>query len=316
MPGCVPAKYRNVHGQYGQAPYQEFASNDSWRLVRFGAPAPLCREAVVNERAAFRVNRPSVGLRPIVVHIPHSSPLIPHDVRAQLLPDDAELSRELVRLTDWHTDRLYGLTADLGATQFINGLSRLVVDPERFVDDTEEPMASVGQGVVYVRTTDGKPLRSSDAAGRQALIDRFFVPYHEALTALVADTLETFGRCLILDCHSFATEPLPSEMDQAPDRPDICLGTDPFHTPPALADALRAALAEEGFRVELNRPFAGSIVPLRWYGHDRRVASVMIETRRGIYCDESTGERSGNFYPVAEALGRGVRQALVTSSLL
>lgn len=284
--------------------------------MRFGAPAPLCREAVVNERAAFRVNRPSVGLRPIVVHIPHSSSLIPRDVRAQLLPDDAELSRELVRLTDWHTDRLYGLTADLGATQFINGLSRLVVDPERFVDDAEEPMASVGQGVVYVRTTDGKPLRSSDAAGRQALIDRFFVPYHEALTALVADTLETFGRCLILDCHSFATEPLPSEKDQAPDRPDICLGTDPFHTPPALADALRAALAEEGFRVEFNRPFEGSIVPLRWYGHDRRVASVMIETRRGTYCDESTGERSGNFDPVAEALGRGVRQALVTSSLL
>ena len=265
---------------------------------------------------AFRVIHPSVDLRPIVAHIPHSSPLIPRDVRAQLLPDDTELSRELVRLTDWHTDRLYGFTADLGATQFINGLSRLVVDPERFVDDAEEPMARVGQGVVYIRTTDRKPLRSNDAAGRQALIDRFFVPYHEALTALVADTIETFGRCLILDCHSFATEPLPSEMDQAPDRPDICIGTDPLHTPPALVDALREALAEEGFRVELNRPFAGSIVPLRWYGRDSRVASVMLETRRGIYCDESTGERSGNFDLVAEALGRCVREALVTSSFL
>ena len=70
--------------------------------------------------------------------MPHSSTCIPVEVRAQLLVDDAELSRELIRLTDWHTDRLYGWTADLGAAQFINGLSRLVIDPERFVDDAAE----------------------------------------------------------------------------------------------------------------------------------------------------------------------------------
>ena len=265
---------------------------------------------------AFLINRPSVGRRPIVAHVPHASSRIPVEVRAQLLVDDADLARELVRLTDWHTDRLYGWTADLGAAQLINGLSRLVVDPERFVDDADESMARMGQGVVYTQTTDGKPLRAPDAVGRQALIDRYFVPYHAALTALVAETLETFGRCLILDCHSFATHPLPSESDQRPGRPDICLGTDAVHTPAALAEALRSSLSAEGFAVEVNRPFAGTMVPLRWHGQDRRVASVMLETRRGLYCNEATGEPLADFDRVAEAIGRAVRQALTMAGHL
>ena len=70
--------------------------------------------------------------------------------------DDPALEVELVRMTDWHTDRLFGWTADIGATRFVNGRSRLVVDPERFEDDALESMAQVGQGAVYTRTTDGR----------------------------------------------------------------------------------------------------------------------------------------------------------------
>ena len=36
------------------------------------------------------------------------------------------------------------------------------------------------------------------------------------LTALVAEALEAFGTCLVLDAHSFATVPLPHEPDQDP----------------------------------------------------------------------------------------------------
>ena len=270
----------------------------------------------MSDLAAFSINRPSAEHRPMVAHIPHASAFIPPDVRVGLLLDDAALSRELVRMTDWHTDRLYGWTSDLGAVQIVNGCSRLVVDPERFVDDAEESMSRVGQGVVYNRTTDGLTLRASDAAGRQILIDRFFRPYHEALTALVAEVMDTFGRCLIIDCHSFPTQPMPSEPDQRLGRPDICIGTDSFHTPPQLTTVLVGALWDEGFSVELNRPFAGTIVPQRWYGQDNRVSSVMIETRRGLYCDETSGEPSPTFDQVAAALERGTRRALATAGLL
>ncbi|MEI7745445.1 MAG: N-formylglutamate amidohydrolase [Chloroflexota bacterium] len=258
----------------------------------------------------FELLQPDGARGPIIAHVPHASTVIPPDVRPGILLGDIALAAELVRMTDWHTDELYAWTAALGATRFVNLVSRLVADPERFPDDAGEPMAQVGQGAVYTRTSDGLPLRRTDPAARQALLERWFVPYHAGLDALVEATLGTFGRCLVLDCHSFATVPLASEPDQAPDRPDVCIGTDAFHTPARLADELCTALEREGFRVAVNRPFAGALVPLRWYGTDRRVAAVMLETRRGLYCDEATGERLPALADVSARLGRAVSGAL------
>jgi N-formylglutamate amidohydrolase len=186
----------------------------------------------------------------------------------------------------------------------VNRVSRLAVDPERFEDDAQEPAARVGQGVVYTRTCHGAPLRDPDPIARARLVDRLYRPYHAALTRLVADVLASHGRCLIVDGHSFASMPLPSEFDQAPDRPDICIGTDPVHTPEPLAAGLEAGFRAEGLRVRRDSPFAGALVPLRFHGVDRRVSSVMIEVRRGLYCHEPTGERSPGFDAVADVLRR------------
>ena len=61
-----------------------------------------------------------------------------------------------MRLTDWHTDDLFGWLGDQGAARFVNRLSRFVVDPERFTDPDLEPTEAIGQGVVYTRTSDGR----------------------------------------------------------------------------------------------------------------------------------------------------------------
>ena len=104
--------------------------------------------------------------------------------------------------------------------------------------------------------------------------------------------------------------PLPSEPDQSPDRPDFCIGTDTFHTPPRLVEALSGALLREGYAVEIDRPFAGVLVPLTWYGRDRRVSALMIETRRGLYCDEASGRRTGDFDRVAADIERAMSETL------
>ena len=241
-----------------------------------------------------------------MIHLPHASTFIPSEVRADILLGDAALTAELVRLTDWHTDRLFKWARKHGATLFRNRLSRLVVDPERFVDDQEEPMAGMGQGVVYVQTSQGEPLREVDAPKRAALIANFFDPYHAALTSLVGEMLARFGECTLLDCHSFATVPLPSELNQAPHRPDICLGTDAFHTPNELVELLERALTAEGFRVERNTPFVGTFVPVAYWRRDSRVRSIMIEVRRGLYCDEHNGRPNGAFDDVQAAIERAV----------
>lgn len=57
---------------------------------------------------------------------------------------------------------------------------------------------------------------------------------------------------------------MPRDVDCDPVRPDICLGTDPFHTPPELLTAALEAFADEKRRVAVDRPYAGADVsPLR-----------------------------------------------------
>ena len=66
-------------------------------------------------------------------------------------------------------------------------------------------------------------------------------------------------------CHSFPSIPLPYEPEQDPERPDICLGTDQFHTPLWLLDELRGAFEKQEYDVQVNKPFAGTLTPLKFY---------------------------------------------------
>lgn len=241
-----------------------------------------------------------------MAHVPHAGTTITPGERRDILLDDVSLGRELLVMTDHHTDELFGWLVDLGATALVARWSRLVLDPERFEDASAELMERVGQGVVYTRASDGRVLRDPDPVGRQHLVERLYRPWHRQLSTLVDEALEAFGTCLVLDCHSFGTLPLPSEADQRPDRPDVCVGTDGFHTPSGLADALEAALRAEGFRVARDVPFSGAIVPLERYRRDQRVRAVMLEVRRGLYCDEATGGLLDGWRTVAGRLERAV----------
>ena len=253
----------------------------------------------------FRVSGPASPARvPVIAHVPHGGTWIPSDVRANLVLDDDALAREIVRMTDWHTGSLFSCAAQLGGLVFENRLSRLVVDPERFTDDAEESMSRVGMGAVYLRTSDGADLRRDlRPEERERLLATYFWPYARALEQLVADLLDLFGRCLIVDGHSFSSAPLPYELIQDPDRPAICIGTDLVHTPARVGSAIEARCRQLGLSVERDRPFAGTYVPLRFYRTDPRVASVMVEVRRDLYCDAETGRQT----PAFEAVRRDVR---------
>jgi N-formylglutamate amidohydrolase len=243
-----------------------------------------------------------------VIHIPHASATIPASERASLTISDEALRLELLRMTDWYTDELVDLGEEVAST-LVFPISRLVVDPERFADDSVEPMARKGMGAVYTRTSDGRPLRSSlDAAERQRLVEQYYFPHHERLAALVTEALSNSGQCLLIDAHSFPSSPLPCDLDQTPLRPDICIGTDSFHTPAWLGDAALSAFRARGWRVALDRPYAGSIVPMRYHRQDARVASVMVEMNRSLYMDEATGERLPEF----PEIGTKVQSALKT----
>jgi N-formylglutamate amidohydrolase len=209
--------------------------------------------------------------------------------------DDAGLRNELLRMTDAYTDELFPVTpVEAGCVVF--PISRLVCDVERFSSDEDEPMAARGMGVIYTRTSQGEPLRSDPTPlERQHILDRWYWPHHLKLERLVNEVISQMGQCIIIDCHSFPSIALPYEMDHSNNRPDICIGTDPFHTPTFLSDALIAAVKAFKFSVAINTPFAGALVPIAYYRKDRRVWSVMIEVNRRVYMDEKTGLKNPDF---------------------
>ncbi|MFJ6080558.1 N-formylglutamate amidohydrolase [Streptomyces sp. NPDC092369] len=239
---------------------------------------------------------------PVILHVPHSARVIPADVRSGIVLDDTALERELDHITDAHTAELAEAAAELAAVtpwRFVNRLSRLVVDPERFPDEREE-MLSVGMGAVYTRTTHRGELRPADS-DPEPLIDRFFRPYAQAMTEAVADRLAATGRAVVIDVHSYPTAALPYELHGEGPRPPVCLGTDSFHTPPELLAAAREAFAECG-ETGVDSPFGGTYVPLELHGRDPRVAALMVEIRRDQYMTEPGGLAGPGLTRLATAL--------------
>lgn len=235
----------------------------------------------------------------VIIHIPHSSTVIPPQYRAGILLSDAELKQELLRMTDHFVNDLFNIPA---AHCHLNFVSRLVMDPERFRSDGQESMAEKGMGVVYTQTSAGLPLRRTNQRLREKIVGKLYDPYHAKLTRRVDTILETHQHCLIIDAHSFSSAALPYEQRSATenpeDRPDICLGYDPFHISLNLLRRSTDYFAGNGLTVAHNDPFAGSLVPIKHYHQDGRVQSLMVEINRKLYLDEQSGEKNDNYEPM------------------
>ena len=238
----------------------------------------------------------------VLFHIPHASAVIPEAFSGDFLVD---LTENIRHMTDWYTDELF----DFGfGERIVFPVSRLVCDPERFREDSEESMAGIGMGAVYTHGFDLRRIRETSAERREEILREFYDPHHQRLEEKTKTVLMRYGTCLIADCHSFSPIPLPYEKD--PLRPDICIGTDGFHTPEWLSGGLAEAFRLAGYTVVLNRPFAGTMVPLSYYGKDPRVLSVMIEVNRGLYLTKD-GRKNRDFSEISGLLRRVLLSAVL-----
>ncbi|MBL7058239.1 N-formylglutamate amidohydrolase [Patescibacteria group bacterium] len=238
---------------------------------------------------------------PVVCNIPHSSINIPQSFKGDFIIPEKKLIKEAKELADLFTDELYAnILKKYGG--IVSGVSRLATDIERFEDDKNEPMSKVGMGALYVKSQEGEIIREFSDIRREKLLNLFYRQYHKTLTSLVAQSLRQFGRCVIIDCHSFPSRPRDYEPDQKDNRPDICIGTDKYHTPALLKKALVGNFKNKGFSVKVNSPFKGTMIPLKYYGKDKRVDSVLIEVNRKLYMNERNFRRKKVFPDIGEVI--------------
>ena len=249
----------------------------------------------------------------LILNIPHSSSYVPEDdiMRAFLPHGDRNdqhsaaierenvIKQELLLMTDWYTDELFDHSIGKAV---IAPVSRLVCDVERFSHDEQESMASRGMGFCYEKGSMNQEIKDCTAEYKDETLWRYYAPHHIALTDAVESALARSQRALVLDCHSFSPEPLPYEPMQSDDRPEICIGTDEYHTSRGLTDAVVRFFRKRKFSVSLNNPYSGTIVPLRYYRKDKRVQSIMIEVNRGLYLEPGTSDKSAGFQRIMKTL--------------
>lgn len=246
----------------------------------------------------------------VIFHVPHDSTFIPDDVRNQFLIDDKTLDEEILKMSDFWTLVLYA--NGIPASQVVaSPVNRLVVDVERFEDDSKEVMAKRGMGVIYRVRHNLLPLRRQlTSAERQELLRRWYRPHHKKLSDAVDASIAKHRRALIVDLHSFPSKPLPYEDDQNPNRPEICIGADCGHTPTDLLKRFYDSFSKD-FKVAINRPFKGALVSMKHYGKNSLVTSIMVEVRRDLYMDEATGAIRTDFGEVSKRLQKALLEAIV-----
>ena len=234
----------------------------------------------------------------IILNIPHSSTLLPREDIPSPYHEPKSMAywswggknkkmreiydryvKEIPYMTDWYTDELYinGIGKPIVAP-----VSRLLCDMERFKDDLKEEMSVVGMGSCYTQTHDLKILTNFKFSHKMEMIRKYYDPYHQMLTNYTEEAIAGHKCALLIDCHSFSNSPYECDLNYACDRPDICLGTDPEHTPKELREMLTSYFEDLNYSVKENYPFSGTIIP-NGYENNRKLYSIMIEINRALY---------------------------------
>lgn len=266
------------------------------------APKPDAADAPVE------VVRPLRRSAPVVFASPHSGRLYPDAFLQQ-----SALSLDLLRRSeDAYVDELIAAAPGAGVPLVLARFPRVYVDPNRAADELDplltgdradplapvrSPRAHAGLGVVPRLGADGLTIHPGLLTPREVTerIAACHAPYHAALEAEVARTVDAYGFAIVIDAHSMPTISAPGVDAVIGDRHGISCA-------PGICDTVEAALQREGFRTRRNIPYAGGYTTERYGQPARARHAVQIEISRGLYLDEACVARSGTFQSMKQRL--------------
>lgn len=132
-------------------------------------------------------------------------------------------------------------------------------------------------------------------------IEHLYKPYHAALARQIEATRERFGVAFLIDCHSMPSQ----DADRGGPWCDFVLG-DRFGTScaPEVTHAVESLLKGLGYKVALNKPYAGGFITEHYGRPDRGIHALQIEIDRSLYMNEVTFSRLPSFQSVQRDLAR------------
>ncbi len=208
------------------------------------------------------------GRAAVLLVCDHASAFIPREL-ANLGLDEAELSRHIA----WDigaADLTRALASRLDAPAVLGGFSRLIIDPNRYLDH-ESSILKLSDGVAVPGN------RGLDRAQRERREAGFFRPYHAALSGALAGLLRREPAPAVVSIHSF------TPMLQGVRRPwevGVLWDQDPL-LPVSLIQRLSAA----GIVTGDNEPYNardGIGYTLAAHADSQGLAQALIEVRQDL----------------------------------
>ncbi|WP_297366779.1 N-formylglutamate amidohydrolase [Acidocella sp.] len=258
------------------------------------------------------LHRPARQRAALVLTSPHSGRLYSPAFLAGSRLD----SQAIRRSEDCFVDELFAAAPALGVPLLAATFPRAYcdanreaweLDPTMFSDplppyaNTSSPRVAAGLGTIarIVGTSEPIYARPLTFAEAQTRIAQCWQPFHAALRGLIAETLDQFGHCLVLDCHSMPSAP------GRPPRAELVLG-DGHGTccAPAWSRFVTAEFTALGLKVRRNDPYAGGYIT-RHYGRPAEGVQVMqLELARGLYMHERQFLKHAGFEDLRARLTR------------
>ncbi len=277
-------------------------------------PAASSLEAGEEAPFAIALPGPEAPRTPLVFASPHSGRVYPASMMSRLTAPAIRRSEDafmdtLIEDAPAHGVRL--ITARLARAFFDVNREAWELDPAMFADElpayarARTARVAAGLGSIARVVGEGQEIygRKLSFAEAKARVEAVHLPYHRALTRLLASARESHGLAVLVDWHSMPAAACVAPREGAPC--EIVLG-DRFGgaCAPAISRPIEAALREMGYRVARNAPYAGGYTTEHYGRPARAVHALQIEVSRALYLDEASLEPTEGFAPLKANLER------------
>lgn len=209
----------------------------------------------------------------LILTIPHSSIIVKNDgtIKPILFP---KVQADALQCADLYTDILFDCD---NAIKIICPISRMMIDVERYLDNSKEIMAQYGRGYFYTVLNDGCTIYRDTI--RPSTLD-IYLDYHKNIKNAVQNAKDNNYEPFIIDCHSFNEKPF--EFDLCKDKKDrdvdICFGyNNKNDLPKSVFDKINKWAKHNNYKYTFNQPYSGSMIC------DGCNKSLMIEINKRIY---------------------------------
>ena len=247
------------------------------------------------------------GRLPLLISMPHNGEAIGEEIQASM----TEIGLK-VPDTDWCIDLLYDFAAQMGAYTIKPRYSRFVIDLNRDpqgvnlypgAQSTELcPTTCFDYSAIYLEG------QQPDESEIQRRISHYWQPYHQKLSATLAQMQHRFGIAILLDAHSIRSE---VSRFFAGSLPDFNLGTADVAS---CSEQLQAHLQNfnaEPYSQITNGRFKGGYITRAYGQPQQNIHAVQLELSQRTYMDtEQQQYHPGNAQQVKLVLRRLVQHLL------